>query len=70
MIKKTFQVTDLHCANCAMRVEGIEDDLPGVVSAVASYKKGQMVVEFDEARLSDADIIAAVRAKGYTALPA
>jgi copper chaperone CopZ len=28
-----------------------------------------MVVEFDEARLSDADIIAAVRAKGYTALP-
>lgn len=67
MIKKTFRVTDMHCVNCAMRIEGIEDDLPGVKSIVASYKKGQMTVEFDEARLNDAQIIAAVKKRGYTA---
>ncbi len=68
MIKKTFQVTDMHCANCAMRIEGIEDELPGVVRVEASYKKGQMTVEFDEARVGDAEIIAAVTKKGYSAL--
>ncbi len=70
MIKKVFTVSDMHCVNCAMRVEGIEDDLPGVTRVEASYRKGQMTVEFDEARVSDAQIIAAVQAKGYTALPA
>jgi len=70
VIKKTYTVSDMHCPNCAMRVEGIEDDLPGVKSVAASYKKGQMTVEFDEALVSDAQIIAAVQAKGYTALPA
>lgn len=70
MVKKIYVVSDMHCPNCAMRVEGIEDDLPGVVSVEASYKKGQMTVEFDETQVGDAEIIAAVQAKGYTALPA
>lgn len=69
MIKKVFTVSDMHCANCAMRVEGIEDDLPGVVRVEASYRKGQMTVEYDEARVNDAQIIAAVKAQGYTARP-
>jgi copper chaperone CopZ len=67
MIKKTFRVTDMHCPNCAMHVEGIEDDLPGVKQVSASYKKGQMVVEFDETCLTEAQIIAAVKKAGYTA---
>jgi copper chaperone len=67
MIKKTFRVTDMHCPNCAMHVEGIEDDLPGVKQVSASYQKGQMVVEFDETRLTEAQIIAAVKKAGYTA---
>lgn len=69
MVKKVFTVSDMHCANCAMRIESIEDELPGVVSVEASYRKGQMVVEYDEARVSDAQIVAAVKAKGYTARP-
>ncbi len=70
MIKKTYIVSDMHCVNSAMRIEGIEDDLPGVKSVSASYKKGQVTVAYDETRLSDAQIIAAVKEKGYTALPA
>ncbi len=69
MIKKTYIVSDMHCVNCAMRIEGIEDDLPGIKSVSASYKKGQVVVEFDETRLSDTQIIAAVQEMGYTVLP-
>ena len=67
MIKQVFRVTDMHCSNCVMRIEGLEDDLPGVKSVVASYRKGQMTVEYDETRLSEAQILAAVARLGYTA---
>ena len=67
MLKKTFRIPDMHCANCSMRIEGIEDDLPGIKEVSASYHKQQMVVEYDETRLSDDQIIAAVKKKGYQA---
>jgi len=50
MLKKTFRVEGMHCSNCPMEVEGIEDDLPGIKQVSASYQKGQMVVEFDETK--------------------
>lgn len=67
MIKKTFRVPDMHCPNCAMRIEAIEDDLPGVKQVSASYQKGEVVVEFDEALVGEAAIIAAVKKAGYNA---
>jgi len=67
MVKKIFRVRDMHCPNCTMRVEGIEDDLPGVKQVSASYQKGQMVVEFDETKIGETEIIAAVKKAGYTA---
>jgi copper chaperone CopZ len=53
-----------------MNIEGIEDDLPGIKQVTASYKKGQMVVEFDEAKVSEAQILAAVGKRGYQVTPA
>jgi copper chaperone CopZ len=67
MIKKTYRVSDMHCANCAMHIEGLEDDLPGVKTVAASYKKGQMTVAFDEKIVTEAQILAAVARLGYTA---
>ena len=69
MIKKTFRVEGMHCSNCPMEVEGIEDDLPGIKQVSASYRTGQMVVEFDETKASDAQIMAAVEKRGYQAFP-
>jgi copper ion binding protein len=67
MLKKTFCVSDMHCSNCAMKIEGLEDDLPGVKSVSASYQKGKVVVEFDETQLTTEDIIQAIKKQGYTA---
>ncbi len=67
MVKKVFRVDGMHCSNCPMTVESIEDDLPGIKQVSASYQKGQMVVEYDESRVSEAQILAAVEAKGYHA---
>ncbi|MCX6036558.1 MAG: heavy-metal-associated domain-containing protein [Chloroflexi bacterium] len=70
MVKKTYRVEGMHCPNCAMNVESIEDDLSGIKQVSASYQKGWMVVEFDEAKVSEAQILAALEKRGYQAFPA
>ena len=70
MIKKTFKVPDMSCTNCAMKLESLEDTLDGVREINASYHKLEMVVVYDETRLTDEQIIAAVKKKGYQAIPA
>jgi copper chaperone CopZ len=67
MLKQTFRVTGMHCPNCAMNLESLEDLLPGVQQISASYKKGEMVIAYDESVLDAARIIAAVSKKGYEA---
>jgi copper chaperone CopZ len=69
MIKKIFKIPDMTCTNCAMKLESLEDTLEGVKEISASYHKLQMTVEYDESRLTDEQIIAAVKKKGYQALP-
>ncbi len=67
MVKKVFRVDDMHCSSCSMRIESIEDDLPGIKQVSASYQKSRMEVEYDEGKVTEAQIIAAVAAKGYHA---
>jgi copper chaperone CopZ len=68
MLKQTFKILDMHCTTCAMRLEALEDELTGVRKVEASYRKGQMLVEYDEGLLSVEEIIAAVQKKGYQAV--
>jgi copper chaperone CopZ len=68
MLKKTFSVPDMHCSNCSMKLESIEDELMGIKEINASYHKQQMIVEFDESKVTEAEIIAAVKKKGYQAV--
>ena len=70
MIKKTFNVPDMHCSNCSMKLESIEDELDGIKEINASYHKQQMIVEFDQTIVNEDQIIAAARKKGYTAVMA
>jgi copper chaperone CopZ len=67
--KQTFNVPDMRCSNCSMKLEGIEDDFPAIREINASYHKQQMVVEYDERQLSIDEIIAAAKKKGYQAIP-
>jgi copper chaperone CopZ len=69
MIRKTFRVGDMTCTNCAMKLESLEDALDGVGEVRASYHRLEMVVEYDESRLTEEAIVEAVRRKGYTAVP-
>jgi copper chaperone CopZ len=66
MVKRVFRVMDMHCSNCVMRLEWLEDDLPGVKCVQASHRKQQMAVEYDETVVSAAQIVAAIQQLGYT----
>lgn len=68
MIKRTYKVPDMTCTNCAMKLESLEDVLDGVKEISASYHRLEMVIEYDEAKLTNEQIIAAVKKKGYTAI--
>ena len=65
MIKKLFSVKDMHCSGCAMRIEGIEDDLPGISKISASYHKQQLMIEYDESQVSEPQIFSAIHKLGY-----
>lgn len=58
------------CSNCAMKLESLEDSLEGVKEVNASYHRLEMVIEYDETKLSEEQIVAAVKKKGYQAIPA
>ena len=68
MRKKTFSVPDMHCTNCSMKLESLEDELAGIKAINASYHKQQMIVEYDEAQVTIEQIIAAAKKKGYQAV--
>lgn len=68
MIKKTFKIPDMTCSNCAMKLESLEDSLDGVKEINASYHRLEMVIEFDESKLTEEQIISAVKKKGYIAV--
>lgn len=67
MTKKRFQIQGMHCVGCAMTIDGALEDLPGVKSASANYARQIVDVEYDETRLTEAQIIAAVEQAGYKA---
>jgi copper chaperone CopZ len=61
----TWKIAGMECPNCAMKLEGMEDSLPGVLRAEASYHKGQLVVEYNDAQVSEASLRAEVKRLGY-----
>jgi copper chaperone CopZ len=67
MIRKVFHIPDMQCPSCVMHVESIEDKLPGIREASASYRKQELVVEFDEEKITEEEILVALRNLGYPA---
>jgi len=61
-----YRVKDMHCVNCAMKLQALEDDLPGVHTVDASYTKQSMTITFDENILTPEEIMVSIRDLGYT----
>ena len=49
-MKKTFQMIDLDCANCAAKMEEAANKVPGVAEAAVSFMTQKLTLEADDAR--------------------
>ncbi len=65
-MRQCFRVPDMHCPSCVMRLESLEDRLPGLRAIQANYHQQRLVVEYDEHRLRLEALIEAAQALGYT----
>ncbi|WP_291155103.1 heavy-metal-associated domain-containing protein [Gemmatimonas sp. UBA7669] len=63
----TFTVKGMTCAGCVLSTRKVLTRLPGVAKADVSYEKGTAVVTFDPAKVTEAQMIAAIKTLGYTA---
>lgn len=68
-MKEKFDVTGMTCSACSSRVEKCVAKLPGVENASVNLLTNSMQVEYDEAALSEGQIIDAVVKAGYGASP-
>ncbi|MBA4375412.1 MAG: hypothetical protein C0401_04465 [Anaerolinea sp.] len=62
----TIDVKDMHCINCAMKLQVLEDDLPGVITVDASYRNQCMTVVYDDSLVNLNQILGAVKDLGYS----
>ncbi|MBR2869947.1 MAG: heavy metal translocating P-type ATPase, partial [Clostridia bacterium] len=67
MTTKRFSVGGMTCSACSLGIEKAVRRLNGVKSAQVSLMDKSMVVEFDDAQISQQVIIATVEKLGYTA---
>ena len=66
-MNKKYSVTGMTCAACSSGIERTVSKLDGVTSCSVSLMGESMDVTFDESKLSDGDIRAAVTSLGYGA---
>lgn len=66
-MKEKFKVTGMSCSACQANVEKRVGKCEGVQSVAVNLLSNSMQVEYDESRLSQQDIIAAVTDAGYGA---
>lgn len=62
MIKKTqFAISGMHCSSCAFAIDGVLEDQAGVEKAQTNYAKQITEVSYDPEKISDEEIIVAIR---------
>lgn len=63
----TFAVQGMTCAGCVLSTRKVLTRLPGVTNADVSYEKGTAVVTYDPTKVTEAQMIAAIKTLGYSA---
>ncbi len=66
-MKTTLQISGMHCASCVTILTRALNKVPGVKSATVNYSTEKAAVEFDDTQTKVADLINAVKGKGYGA---
>lgn len=65
----TFQLTNMHCADCATLIDETLRALPGVRTAHATMRDQKVVVALDPGRTTPETVVAAVTELGFRLRP-
>lgn len=65
--KKEYDISGMHCANCALTIEKKLQKIPGVKSVNVNFAIEKASVEYDSDKINDQEIIKAVKDSGYIA---
>lgn len=52
-MKKTFELEDLDCANCARKMQEAVEKIEGVNSCSVNFMTQKMILEADDAKFDD-----------------
>jgi len=63
-----FATSGMHCGSCSMLVDLTLSDVDGVVESKTDHVNGLSIVVFDDARVTPAQLIAAIQGAGYDAV--
>lgn len=60
-----LKINGMHCASCAINIDGELEDMEGVISSHANYAKQQAEVKFETEKISLGEIKEAIKKVGY-----
>lgn len=66
MTNKTFNVEGMSCGHCKAAIEEELNKLSGVEYSNANFETGIVEVSYDEARVTNEDLVGAIEEVGYT----
>lgn len=64
-----MEIDDMHCVSCSVNIDGVLEELPGVVEARTSYAKGKTAVVYDKEKVSEKKIKEEIVKLGYKVKP-
>ena len=67
MTKNKFKIVGMHCASCAMNIDGELEDTEGVKQSNTNYAKQVTEVEYDEKKIDEKKVIEIIKSVGYSA---
>lgn len=65
MVTRTFNVNEIHCANCEHTIRMALSRLPGVAAVVPSAERNDVKVGFDETKVDEKQLRAALAEAGF-----
>lgn len=69
MVEREYEIRGMHCASCVAMVTDEVGEIDGVARVDVRLGEGRATVAFDEARVDDAAILAAIASAGYESAP-
>lgn len=69
MITRTFQVSEIHCANCENTIRTALSRLPGVAVVVPSAERSDVKISFDDTKIAEDQLRVALAEAGFEPRP-